>query len=233
MSSACSTRGGIPDGGDRGPERCAYRRRSHPGRASRKIEEQSGRATAARLPQRRWFLKGPPVWRFHVRLPTLPITLQSSVLSSCDICELAAHVCVGNWVAFWRAWASSPRVYSVPSPVSDMVVRIVDWLASECRQSLRFRVDRDWWPRGTAASLSSIGVTVHACVSAEDGRRLLRRTADGPISVEEQAAIAIAYDVSDNGTATGMEKAVAYLNEIMTAVSVGKAGDRLLVVSWE
>lgn len=159
----------------------------------------------------------------------MPKTLESSVLSPGALGELAVLACAGSWKAFWEAWRAGPRVLSLPAPAGDIGLQVIDWLASERGQPFPSRFDDVWWPKGTSFNLSLAEISVIACMSAHDGRRLLRAELFGPTAAEEMAVIARAYDIAGTNAMAIMERAVAYLKDCSEAIA-DREGERLLMI---
>ncbi len=156
-------------------------------------------------------------------------TLQSSIVSQQGICELAGQACKGNWKAFWQLLASNPQTFLLSPPLGDIGLQLIDWLASECRQPLPLRFDEAWWPKRTSSILSRSGIHVVACMSAGDGRALLKATRR--LGLREREAIARAYGIHGENPTSAVDAAVTYLTEIAAAID-DRHEDRLLMIAY-
>lgn len=157
--------------------------------------------------------------------------LDSSVLSTRDLCELAILADADDWSSFWTVWTSMPKTFSLSSPAADVVLQILDWLGSELKKAVPMRVDRDWWPLGTSAKLSGVGISVVACMSAHDGNQLLK-TISGRITLAEGKRIADAYNPKADTAVVAVDKALSYLKKTAAAIASRDEG-RLLMISYE
>lgn len=161
---------------------------------------------------------------------TMSRVLESSVQSMRNLCELAISANSGDWGQFWTIWASSVRSFSLPPPLSHTVRQVIDWLDSERRRTFPVRLDEDWWPKGTYRSLSTNGIGVVACVSPDDGRRFLKVLAR-EMNLAEREEMARAYLLDNEQGRVAIDKAVAYLEEALSAI-VPRDNDRLLMISY-
>ena len=157
-------------------------------------------------------------------------TIESSVLSQGDLCELAIQAYVGNWTAFLGLLRSSPQAFLLPPPSADTCLQVIDWLVTECGESLGLRLDESSWPKSTSYYLSTVDIAVVACMSPDDGRRL-KTIIDRTLSPEERHEILLAYGCPSDTAMTEMNRAVAYLEQIAAAIADRGAG-RLLVISY-
>jgi len=70
-----------------------------------------------------------------------------------------------------------------------------------------------------------------ACMTAYDGRRLLKRMANGLLDPEERHQILVAYgEPSDQPSLDAMDRTVAYLEEISAEIADCE-DDRLLIIA--
>ncbi len=158
-------------------------------------------------------------------------TLESCVLSQRDLCELAIRAQPGDWTAFWGLLRFSPQASSLPAPFADIFLQVIDWLVTECGESLESGFDESFWPKTTSYYLSTVGITAVACMSADDGRRLIKAIKHGRLNAEERREILLAYGWSSETPMTEINGAVAYLEQILAAIA-DREGDRLLVISY-
>lgn len=168
----------------------------------------------------------------HTTSPSVMSTnLKSSVLSSTAICELAIAACAGDWNSFWTTWECNPRTFTLASPYANAALQLLDWLACECREAMRFRLDEDIWPTATYSSLSGVGISVVVCMSADDGRRLLKAITGPLIGGVDRISIVRAYDVDNDNAEVTSGKAVAYLKDVFAAITHWEQ-HRLLMISY-
>ena len=158
----------------------------------------------------------------------MPEILHATVQSTADIRELAISACAGDWATFWDTWTRGAHASSLHSPQAGAALHIIDWLASELRQPLPCRLDDEWWPKEASHRLSCAGMTVVACLSADDGRRFLKTALSEQMNLMAVESIVRAYDTGSGDSA--MADAFAYLREI--AISVAELDEmRLLIIT--